>query len=590
MAQEGDVRAVSRHGKALHGVTRWLASAVLAGCGAPPPPSAVPAERAMGQVKGAERPVRHQRLPPPEAMARRTDQVAAAGDGLPTAIWGASGEVAAPQPARPGDPLPTYAARPPPHIGLDLRTQGDGELHYQMVFDPSVAPFKRELALDTVHEDLTLTASGMGREVLQPRTTERPGHELFWGHVRLQLVAGQAVGLPSVAPSSQVLAWVTEPPLSLSIDRDAAGNFRVVPLSTGTVDFRYLMDAPADYFAAPLGRGRPLAPPAQPPLPATVADRAQRLWPQLGVSAAADPNQNVSTLVEWFRGFQAGAPPAEGTDALASLVLGRRGVCRHRTLAFVVLARSLGVAAHYVTNDAHAFAEVWARRADGSEGWLRVDLGGAAQSLELHAADGKRLHRPQYPDPFAQPEAYVQSAPQAPPAGSASGPTPRGSAWAGAARVVGAEGLRDTTAAGDDSGASPDREPATLAAPSGELSRAQWLASRSSPAASDGPAVADGRVATTLRVEPPAATAWLGEPVTLRGQLRGAEGLSLPIELWLIDPAAPASGLLLGTVATAADGQFVAHLAIPADALPRAYDVVARFAGDLRRAPCDSGP
>jgi hypothetical protein len=87
------------------------------------------------------------------------------------------------------------------------------------------------------------------------------------------------------------------------------------------------------------------------------------------------------------------------------------------------------------------------------------------------------------------------------------------------------------------------------------------------------------------------ATAWVGEPIRVSGQLSaGVAAPRLPVEVWLIDPARPTEGRLLGTAPTDAAGRFAAELAVPADALPRAYDVVARFAGDPRRAPCDSGP
>lgn len=558
-------------------------AAALAACQAPP--SASPNDsRTIEPLRRIPdvAPTLHQRLPPPEALARRTDQPVGDGDGLPTAIWSSAGEIAAPDAPAAGAALPTYAARPPPRIGLDLRTQGDAALHYQMVFNPSIAPFKRELALDTVHEDLTLTASGEGRAVLPPRAAARPGHELFWGHVRLELVAGQAVGLPSVAPSSQILAWAADPPLPLQLDRDGAGNFRVVPSATGAVSFRYLMDAPADYFAAPLGRGVVAGGPPPPQLPRAVAQRVRPLWPRLGLRPGDDRIEQLNKLVAWFRSFAAGDPQRDGRDPLADLILGQRGVCRHRTLGFVIVAQSLGIPAHYVTNDAHAFAEVWVRRADGSEGWMRVDLGGASQSLELHAADGKRLHQPQYPDPFPQPPEYAGQA-----AAQPSGAPQQPHAWGGAAELVGADRLEQAAPA---AALPPTGGAAGVAAGGdGALSRTQWLMARASEASPSAAAPAEDRLPTTLTLAPPPPSAWIGETVSLEGQLQGGEGVVLPIELWLIDPLEPTQGLLLGTVATAADGHFVAQLAVPSDALPRAYDVVARFAGDLKRAPSDSG-
>jgi hypothetical protein len=53
--------------------------------------------------------------------------------------------------------------------------------------------------------------------------------------------------------------------------------------------------------------------------------------------------------------------------------LSKKGVCRHRAFAFLVTAQSLGIPTRVITNEAHAWVEVFDSRL-----WRRIDLGGAA--------------------------------------------------------------------------------------------------------------------------------------------------------------------------------------------------------------------
>lgn len=564
---------------------------------------------AVAAVAQRPPPILHEYLPPASGSAGRSDQVVSAPAGklgaLPEAIETAFGRIAAPQAAPPGAGVPIYEARPPASAGADRRTQGDHELHYQMVFDPEVTPFKREVALDQVTAELRAVQSGAGNAQQQVGGQPRPGHELFWGHIQVRLQADVPVVLPSVAPTSQVLSWQAEPPLPLQLWRDDAGNFTVRSSQPGLVDLRFLMDAPSDYFAAPLGVAAADDDPDKPVLPVELQVRAADLWPKLGVGRHSERGAAVAKLVEWFRGFAPGEPPPSTGDALADLVLSKKGVCRHRALGFVVMAHSLGISAHFVQNDAHAFAEVWAPGTNGRGAWQRVDLGGGADSLELHGAQGKHLHQPLHADPFPKPEAYLNATAQVLVDGA-----PLGQSWAGAGQIKGADGLAQAgkgAAAGPaDPAAAAGRSSLSSSAGSSDRpqseseARRSWLHQRAQALAA--PAVAPGapaagkptanRTPCRLSLDAAAPMAWLGEPLALTGAVRCGElaVAQLPVELWLIDPSKPTAGTLLGVVATDGKGGFSARFNLPADADPRVYDAVARFGGDHLRAACDSGP
>lgn len=575
-------------------------------------------------------PILHEPLPPAAAGQGRSDQLemsradrsaspAESDAGMPEAILTSQGRIAKPPPAKEGDGVPTYGQRQAPRVGIDRRTGADLELHYQVVFDPTVAPFKRDFSYDRVAADLTLQMSGEGLREIAGTSQPRPDHELFWGHVKLRTQAGKPVLLPSVAPTSQILSWQALPPMPLQFLRDDAGNYAVIAAGDGEVDLRFLMDAPSAYFSAPLAQGRAGRGGEGPKVAALDPDlqqRAMALWPKLGLNPRGDRAEVIGKLVEWFRSFAPAAPeqagpPLPGTDPLAELVLSQKGVCRHRALGLVILAHSLGIPAHYVMNEAHAFVEVWVPLASGASGWQRVDLGGGAESLELHAAQDKRLHRPLFADPFARPKAYTDQVGRVSVDGQ-----PVDQAFGGAQELKGAEGLRGGASAEPSAGsaqgsADPAADGSGNAGAGGEpadeaAARRQWLRTRAmglapkpappqlskSPGkAADMPTEEPRRQATSLRLDALLATAWVGEPIRVSGQLSaGVEAPRLPVEVWLIDPARPSEGRLLGTAPTDAAGRFAAELAVPADALPRTYDVVARFAGDPRRAPCDSGP
>lgn len=570
---------------------------------------------AMPVAAHADRPTPtlHER-PPANAGRGRSDRPVGRRDGgLPSAIETSSGRIDAPAPRgvgeRDGDGAPLYPAppepgsTPPPQIRPDAATGKEGALHYRVVFDPSVAPFKRDLAFDRANADGSLGLSGEGARSLQVRRNgARPGHELFWGHVTLELVAGRRTPLPSVAPTSELLGMQADPPLPIRVLRDEAGNTSVAVASGDgadtprRVELRYLMDAPSTYFSAPLGPGPARDDPPVPKLDAALQKRLAALWPTVGVRPDADRQANLVALTGYFRSFVPGPGPQPGPELVTELIRRKKGICRHRSHGFVLVAWSLGIPTHYVMNDAHAFVEAWAVGEDGGGHWLRIDLGGGADSLELHGADDHHLHRPLHPDSLPRPPSYVSEGGQR--LGDASGP---GEAWAGANKLIGAEKFRRDAPAGAGPGptAKPSRQPR---APDGagnggdQGHTTRWLEERARHLAqarrAPGPgndAQGDGRVATALVLQPTTAVAYVGETFRIRGALRAdAEDVALgglAIEVWLVDPRDRTTGREIGHAITAADGRFTAEVAMPMDARLGDWDLVVRFAGDRKLAP-----
>jgi hypothetical protein len=295
----------------------------------------------------------------------------------------------------------------------DKDTEADGTLQYVEPFNPSVVPFKRQNAFDAVRPD------GERLHVADHSLSELPvggapeaGRDLFWASLRIELSPAVNVAIPSVAPDMRILSYEIEPALRVVFSKDSADNFYVRThdaKAQGIYRLVFLCDAPASYFGGELPRGLRLAD-AQAsglvrPLPAPVKQSALALLGRLRISSDLALDVALSRLVAHFRAFEAGASPAATGNLLADLTRSQRGVCRHRSFAFMVLANALGIATRYVTNEAHAFVEVWLPE----KGWRRIDLGGAALTLRVTNAQTKAMHQANDPDPFAQPRTYAEN-------------------------------------------------------------------------------------------------------------------------------------------------------------------------------------
>jgi Transglutaminase-like superfamily len=306
----------------------------------------------------------------------------------------------------------SFAADRETEAHLDYATQQDGTLHYVEVFNPSIVPFKRMSALDRVRPDFTLEGAGRDLRAISVGGQTTSDRDLFWGSLVVDLPDGGAqVPIPSVAPDMRILSYEAQPRARLAFARDAADNFylRAEEGAHGQHRIVILVDAPAVYFAPKVPTGIPLRDVARKrpplPLPERVRASATTMLGRLGISSDLSADRAVSRMVDYFRGFEAGVPPSPSGDIYLDLALSKKGVCRHRAFAFMITANAAGIPTRYVTNEAHAFAEIWMP----GPGWLRIDLGGAAMELDVANEGDKTLYRPRGEDPFPKPRAYAEN-------------------------------------------------------------------------------------------------------------------------------------------------------------------------------------
>ncbi len=447
-------------------------------------------------------------------------------------------------------------------VNPDRATQMEGRLDYHAVFDPSIVPFKRNRAFDGVGADYTLQLRPSTLTELRPVGNQvDAGREVFWGSLLVDGRAGVDVPLPSVSPDSRILSAETVPDVGVRFFKDGADNYYVRAATDGRFRLVFVMDAPTRYFGRELPTNatlRDVPRDMQPAVPDAVGRAARTFASTLGVSARTPYDVLVGKLVAYFRAFEPGDPPASTEDIYLDLATGRKGVCRHRTFALVVTALGLGLPARYVYNEAHVFAELWV---PGDEpGWLRVDLGGGAEELVVHAGQDKVRHRPRTRDPFDRPDAYARQI--------------AGDQAAGAMRT---QGMPPATR----------RRPGT---PPAEPSGDDGLASRLSR-------LLDARVRRAVpdQRRPPTRTSlsadasllYRGDKVELTGQVVDNVGRPVTqgqVQLLLVDDEGRAVALL-GVTALGADGRYAAELALPDDQRPGRYDLVAEFTGTPAHGP-----
>jgi hypothetical protein len=479
-------------------------------------------------------------------------------------------------PLRPAEEAPMQGAggdglgselpgRRSPSFRPDRVTELEGTLGYYEVFSPSIAPFKRVTALDHVRlEDRTPVlavadpsprpVSIEGLDSAPPDSRER---DRFWGSVVLDFGEGLRLPLPSVSPESRVLVAQTVPSVAFHIERDSADNFFIVAdqAPAEAVRLTYVLDAPRSYFGAalPLTRADALMDRAG-QLPERVGRDAITFAQELGLARDHPSTDVLRKLAEHFRSFEESRePPPDTGNIYLDLAREQRGVCRHRSYAFVITAIGLGIPARFVQNEAHAWAEVKV----AGVGWMRLDLGGAAEGLEGHSLDDRPAYRSNVPDPWPRPLAYEESYSRA---------AELAAARADKARAKGAMQRGDETRAPGDMRLKP-----TLALGRGEQSL---------------PLVDDDREPISLRV-----ARYL--PEVMRGSVLEVEGVAedeagravdgLRIEVSLADPTSDRA-LLLGVTVTAQGGRFRGSFAVPPNLDPADYALVVVTPGDGKHA------
>jgi transglutaminase-like putative cysteine protease len=522
-----------------------------------------------------------------------------------------------PQPSEP--PAPEEPVMGRSNFGADRETQlapdantgPDSRLAYVEAFNPSVVPFKRLTSLGAVRDDWSLAISDEHAQTdLRVGGKPTPGFDRFWGSVMLDLTPGIDLPLPSVSPGMRILSYEVEPRTDLIFSKDGADNFYVrseEPDAKGLHRLVFLVEADPIYFAPRMPRtstrvdevARARGAPPLPRLPREVAESAGRVHELLRVKSRDPLGPSLNKLIAHFRAFAPKEiPDVTGRKLYETLVAEQAGVCRHRAYAFMITANALGIPTRFVANEAHAFTEVWVPE----QGWIRVDLGGASNQLEVRNADGKSMYRPRGSDPFSRPEEYTNG-------GFSGYSTLRGDKVEGLTEEQKAEartprdgnGSGDGSGDGDGNGNGNGNDPGTVDPnfdPDDQKLDDQKLddTGRITPGTDRQPAVPDearkGKKATSIAVNAATPVGFRGEAIEVSGEVRGEgdKGLAgLPVDIWL----APAGlggnrAVLVGHTVTDASGGYTAEVVVPYGLSLEPHEVYASTGGDREQQPAVS--
>ncbi len=485
-------------------------------------------------------------------------------------------------------------------LAPDSNTGPDSRLAYVEAFNPSVVPFKRLTSLGAVREDWTLQiADEYSQSDLRVGGKPTPGFDRFWGSVMIDLTSGKDLPLPSVSPQMRILSYEVEPRTDLIFSKDGADNFYVrteEPGAKGLHRLVFLVEADPIYFAPhmpPTGMrvdevARARGAPPLPRLPSEVMQSAREIHTLLRVEPRGPLGPTLNRMIAHFRAFEPkdiGKP--EGRKLYETLVAEQAGVCRHRAYAFMITANALGIPTRFVANEAHAFTEVWMPE----QGWIRVDLGGASNQLDVRNAEGKSMYRPRGADPFSKPEEYTNggfsgySTLQSDKVKGlteeqkSEGRTPRESNGNGNGNGNGDNGSGSGNGDDPNGTVDPNFDPDSQNLDDGPA--------RPGPGTDRPPMPEEarkGKKETFIAVSGATPVGFRGEAIEVSGEVHGPDGkgvAGLPVDIYLAPAGAGGNrAQLVGHTVSTASGEFTAEFVVPYGLSLEPHEVYAATGGN----------
>ncbi|HKQ70850.1 MAG TPA: transglutaminase-like domain-containing protein [Polyangiaceae bacterium] len=526
---------------------------------------------ATSLVLAAERrPVLHEFIPPDDGEDVALAVTTADGQ-LPLAIETRAGVVRAPDTERLPAPTETsyhdaLSSSAPSTYKPDRDTRRPSMVSYDDPYSPSVAPYKRLQAFDLVGPDYTLKVQNTSLVRVAKGGEARVGEDEFYADLAVNFDAGNTVLIPSVGPGARIIRQHVTPAIAVEVFRDGADNWyaRTSASRPGTVRLVMQVAIARAAFGGDFEMAAWSALPALAPLPAPAERAFAKVKAALGLSRAISPAENVKRLVAYFRAFvPSDEPPRGNGDIYLDLVLSQKGVCRHRSFAFLVTALGIGIPARMVMNEAHAWVEVQTDRM-----WQRVDLGGAAGSIDDRSSTDRPLHEPP-PDAFAWP----------PSAASGSGQAAASRARQSASSMPGVERSRAANRG-------KESDPST-SSPSPASSFVSATPRGLGPSESAERAIDDGRSGARVTLKDGAdIRVHRGEPMPVAGSVfadgNGCGLLRVDVSLKNRTTAVKTP---VGALATDIAGSFAGTVSLPLDFPVGDYDVVATTPGDSRCGP-----
>jgi hypothetical protein len=520
-------------------------------------PFALAALVALSARADAEGSILHEFVPPDPNEDLSFTTTTIDGD-LHAAVQTPSGIATAPDPRRPPDARNAYGTStlddsPDSTYEPDRDTRRPNVENYEDPFTPSTAPFKRLRAFDAVLDDYTLAVRDKTLKPIPVGGTLSPGEEPFYGDFSVNLVPEQPVRIPTVGPGVHLLRMHTNPETRVEVVHDGADNWFVRGHDRKQVRMVVELGMPRSTFGSEFGDvDWSVLERLVPPQPAAHRAAFVQVAQEIGINRGMRPRDVVEKMVAYFRAFAPSDDPPRGRDDIyLDLALTKKGVCRHRSFAFLVTSLNIGIPARMVVNEAHAWVEAF----DGTL-WHRIDLGGAALNMESEQDPSRPPYQPP-PDPYAWPESKDSGQDMADRARAQNQSQSGGSSGGGT-----------STTSSSPNGASSASPPGT------------------SPSAQDpgaAPPTEPGALSSEVSLAPIDEQVHRGMPIHLHGQVR-AGGSSCPhvrVDVMLRGTAAP-EGVVIGSLSTDDNGDYDGAVVVPRELSLGDYDLDLRTPGGSR--------
>jgi hypothetical protein len=277
-----------------------------------------------------------------------------------------------------------YAANQPDTRTL-FRNGQSGSPTCFAIFNPSLQDgdrLKRGFVCDAITADYIAYVASPQRVALELSDVE---YELrFQGEIPLYVASNQPIAIPSVSPTANIISYTSSSPdVPFDFFKDGADNYYVVAsrLAHGqNIQLTIMTTANASYFQP----YNPLIPETltineipetmKHTPPPSVCEKARLIIGDLGLTGETNVKKIIHTMVEYFSNFTKGdiPTPEQEPDTYIAIARAKHGACYPRSYAFFITANAIGIPTRLITNDCHAFVEVYIP----PYGWEMIDLGG----------------------------------------------------------------------------------------------------------------------------------------------------------------------------------------------------------------------
>jgi protocatechuate 3,4-dioxygenase beta subunit len=320
------------------------------------------------------------------------------------------------------DPPPLEPGEPPgtnPDTGAT-----DGNVTIYEIFDPVLGSLKRWSSLNGLYYDSAnsnpYTMYNYDTTKTEIFPTNYEGYsQIFEGWIWMGITVTESsyTMIPSVSPDAEIIDYDSNATgVTIQFFKDGADNYYVQSNQEAIIDLRYRMGTNGSYFNREISDDLTLDDmPEEVIIPITGESEVKEnvkeflqyrhdngtianeplywLWPENGI-----PETNLALIINnltwYFSAFIEGdgdvPDPEPPWDIYQSICINGIGACRHRSFGFFVTALALGSPTRYVSNEAHAFVEVYVPEDNetfSTSHWKRINLGGTGGSNTLERPD-----------------------------------------------------------------------------------------------------------------------------------------------------------------------------------------------------------